>query len=132
MKLNLGSEISHFQILSPIGKGGMGEVYFAPDKKLTKRCRRHRRRFALPSFSTTAGVHLLPLLFILVLLALLRYYMYIHWEIRNGYWDLISLCDTGSKDHERILLFVSDEWPSQTQHNLTKPGQKSPDRHGHY
>ena len=37
MKLDAGSEISHYKILSSIGKGGMGEVYLAQDTKLNRR-----------------------------------------------------------------------------------------------
>ena len=37
MKLKPGSSISHYKILSEIGKGGMGEVYLARDTKLERK-----------------------------------------------------------------------------------------------
>ncbi|NNF00053.1 MAG: serine/threonine protein kinase, partial [Pyrinomonadaceae bacterium] len=36
MKLEKGTKISHYKILSEIGKGGMGEVYLAQDTKLNR------------------------------------------------------------------------------------------------
>jgi serine/threonine-protein kinase len=37
MKLDKGTTISHYRILSAIGKGGMGEVYLAQDTKLNRK-----------------------------------------------------------------------------------------------
>jgi serine/threonine-protein kinase len=37
MKLEKGTAISHYKILSEIGKGGMGEVYLAQDTKLNRK-----------------------------------------------------------------------------------------------
>jgi len=34
MSLTQGQELGHFEIVEPIGKGGMGEVYRARDTKL--------------------------------------------------------------------------------------------------
>ena len=34
MTLSRGSKLAHYEILEPIGKGGMGEVYRAKDSKL--------------------------------------------------------------------------------------------------
>lgn len=37
MKLITGTRIAHFEILSPLGKGGMGEVYLAEDTRLRRK-----------------------------------------------------------------------------------------------
>ncbi len=37
MNLENGAVINQYKILSPIGKGGMGEVYLAEDTKLNRR-----------------------------------------------------------------------------------------------
>ena len=37
MKLITGTRIAHFEILSPLGKGGMGEVYLAEDTRLKRK-----------------------------------------------------------------------------------------------
>ncbi len=34
MSLQAGHKLAHYEILEPIGKGGMGEVYRAKDSKL--------------------------------------------------------------------------------------------------
>jgi len=34
MSLQPGHKLAHYEILEPIGKGGMGEVYRAKDSKL--------------------------------------------------------------------------------------------------
>ena len=41
MALSPGSRLGSYEILSPIGKGGMGEVYKARDTRL-ERTRRHQ------------------------------------------------------------------------------------------
>ena len=37
MNMEKGSTIQHYKILSPIGKGGMGEVFLAQDTKLDRK-----------------------------------------------------------------------------------------------
>jgi serine/threonine protein kinase len=37
MRLNPGKKIGHFEILSRLGAGGMGEVYLAMDKRLNRK-----------------------------------------------------------------------------------------------
>src|SRR5262245_9549371 len=34
MNLAIGSRLGHYELLSPLGKGGMGEVYLAQDTRL--------------------------------------------------------------------------------------------------
>jgi len=34
MQLSPGTKLAHYEIIAPIGKGGMGEVYRARDTKL--------------------------------------------------------------------------------------------------
>ena len=36
MSLSLGTKLAHYEIIEPIGKGGMGEVYHARDTKLDR------------------------------------------------------------------------------------------------
>jgi len=36
MSLSPGHKLAHFEILEPIGKGGMGEVYKAKDTRLDR------------------------------------------------------------------------------------------------
>src|SRR5205814_3472237 len=36
MRLQLGMKLAHYQILAPLGAGGMGEVYRARDKRLDR------------------------------------------------------------------------------------------------
>jgi serine/threonine protein kinase len=38
MSLTAGSRIGVYEIVAPIGAGGMGEVYRARDSKLKRRC----------------------------------------------------------------------------------------------
>ena len=33
----VGRTLSHYEIVAPLGKGGMGEVFVAEDKKLNRR-----------------------------------------------------------------------------------------------
>ena len=37
MTINKGARLNHYEILSPIGAGGMGEVYLAEDTKLDRK-----------------------------------------------------------------------------------------------
>lgn len=39
MSLQIGHKLAHYEILEPIGKGGMGEVYRAKDGKLGRNVR---------------------------------------------------------------------------------------------
>src|SRR4051795_11679116 len=36
-ELNVGQTFGHYEILSPLGKGGMGEPYLAEDKRLGRK-----------------------------------------------------------------------------------------------
>ena len=36
MSLSAGTKLGHFEILAPLGAGGMGEVYRATDTKLDR------------------------------------------------------------------------------------------------
>ena len=37
MALENGTKLGHYEILSPLGAGGMGEVYLASDSKLDRK-----------------------------------------------------------------------------------------------
>ena len=37
MRLDPGTRLGHYEVISPLGKGGMGEVYLAEDVRLGRR-----------------------------------------------------------------------------------------------
>jgi serine/threonine protein kinase len=55
MKLESGSKIGHYKIISPIGKGGMGEVFLAQDTKLNSKSR-YQKRITFQEFVETDEV----------------------------------------------------------------------------
>jgi len=69
MNLENGAVINQYKILSPIGKGGMGEVYLAEDTKLNRRValkflsvsvsndKNRLRRFEQEAFAASALNH---------------------------------------------------------------------------
>lgn len=48
MSVSAGTRLGHYEILTPLGKGGMGEAYLAQDTRL-------RRKVALKLLADVAG-----------------------------------------------------------------------------